>query len=184
MAITRAEWNRAVQWAWQFVKEAGIPVKEEEKKNIEVADCGFGQLKSTGLQILTFISTEWLGAKLLILMPNQFFPQHKHPPSKDKTYPGKTEYLRGQYGSAYLYVSGKAVKHPSVMPPVERKAYCTVWKEVSLFPGDSYTCPPDTWHWFQAGGDGAIIWSISSKVTDNEDQFSDPNVVRKTTILE
>ncbi len=43
---------------------------------------------------------------------------------------------------------------------------------------------PNTWHWFQAGPKGTIVWSISSRVTDFQDQFRDPQVVRKTIIVD
>jgi D-lyxose ketol-isomerase len=43
-------------------------------------------------------------------------------------------------------------------------------------------CPPDTWHWFQAGSEGAVVWSFSSKVTDAADIFLDPQVTRQTIV--
>ena len=48
----------------------------------------------------------WVGVKLLVLRPNQFFPQHRHPPSLAENYPGKEEIFRRQWGEAYLYVPG------------------------------------------------------------------------------
>jgi D-lyxose ketol-isomerase len=53
-----------------------------------------------------------------------------------------------------------------------------------LDPGEQVVCPPNTWHWFQAGPQGAIIWSFSSKVTDAQDEFTDPQVVRQTVIAD
>ena len=50
--------------------------------------------------------------------------------------------------------------------------------------GDQVTSPPDTFHWFQAGPEGAVVWSFSSKPTDVQDVFSDPDVRRKTVIVE
>lgn len=180
--ITRQEWQEARDWAWDLVREIGIVVRDEEAERVEVADLGLGELSITGLQILTLVSTEWVGAKLLILRPNQFFPQHRHPPSPTEGYPGKEEIFRGQWGKAYLYVPGEATQVPKVNPPAHRRAHCTVWHEVALRPGDQYRCPPDTWHWFQAGRDGAVVWSFSSKVTDAADVFLDPQVTRQTII--
>jgi D-lyxose ketol-isomerase len=176
--LNRSEYDAARLWAWEFVRNAGIPLLDSERDNIEIADLGLRELEVTGLQILTLASCEWLGAKLLILRPNQFFPQHRHPPSEQEAYPGKTELLRGQHGEAYLYVAGRREAETSVCPPAHRRRYCTVWHEVSLLPGHQHVCAPNTWHWFQAGQRGAVIWSISSKVTDAEDEFTDPQVVR------
>lgn len=181
--ITQSEWCQAKRWASAYVSEAGIPLRPEELQGIEVVDCGLGDLSATGLQILTLLSTPWVGARLLILRPHQFFPQHRHPPSASDGYPGKEETFRGQCGELYLYVPGAPCASPMGRPPVARRAYCTVWHEVVLRPGDQYTCPPNTWHWFQAGPEGCIVWSFSSRVTDAQDQFADPAVVRETRII-
>lgn len=182
--LKRNQRNEAECWAWEFVRNAGIPLLENEKKYIEIVELGLGELEVTGLQILTLAAGEWLGVKLLILRPNQFFPQHRHPPCLQERYPGKTELLRGQYGEAYLYVPGPPTAERKVTPPVNRRRYCTVWHEISLLPGYQHICPPNTWHWFQASDRGAVIWSISSKVTDAADEFYDPQVVRIPSIEE
>lgn len=182
--ITRREWEEARRWAWETIRKAGIVLRDEEYEHIEVADLGLSELAITGLQILTLVNTEWVGVKLLALKPNQFFAQHRHPPSLRENYPGKTEVFRGQWGVAYLYVPGEPTPSPRANPPAHRRPYCTVWHEVPLLPGGQFICPPNTWHWFQAGPEGAVIWSFSSKVTDAQDEFSDPQVVRKTVIVE
>lgn len=182
--ITRTELVEARKWAWETVQRAGIPLTKSDYEHLEVADLGLSELEISGLQILTLASTEWLGAKLLIMRPNQFFPQHRHPPSAAENYPGKTEVLRGQSGQAYLFVPGEPTRNPSVQPPEHRRPHCTVWHEVRLWPGDQHICAPNSWHWFQAASEGAIVWSISSKVTDAADQFSDPQVLRETRIGE
>ena len=51
-------------------------------------------------------------------------------------------------------------------------------------PGDQLIIPPGTKHWFQAGQKGAVLYSFSSTSRDILDGFTDPSVVRKTTILE
>jgi D-lyxose ketol-isomerase len=182
--ITRREWEAAGERAWNLVRQAGVVIRDEEFDQLEVADLGFGALDAVGLQILTLVSTPWIGAKLLVLTPRQFFPQHRHPPSPAEGYPGKEEVFRGQWGEAYLYTPGEPTAEPSVAPPAPRRPHCTVWHEVALTPGAQFVCPPNTWHWFQAGERGAVVWSISSKVTDAQDEFTDPDVVRQTVIEE
>jgi D-lyxose ketol-isomerase len=180
--ISRAAYEEALRRAWKMVLESGLPVCGDEQDRIEVAELGLGELEQTGLQILTMASSEWLGVKLLILTPNQFFPQHRHPPGDEGRYPGKTEFLRGQSGQLWLYVPGPPADRPRAKPPAHRLKHCTVWHEVDVGPGRQYICPPNTWHWFQAGPEGALVWSISSRVTDAADQFSDPQVVRQTRV--
>ena len=47
-----------------------------------------------------------------------------------------------------------------------------------LRPGDQFTIPPDTLHWFQAGPDGAIVTEFSTRSRDELDVFTDPRIVR------
>lgn len=37
---------------------------------------------------------------------------------------------------------------------------------------------PDTWHWFQAGEDGAVVSEFSTKSLDETDIFTDPRIRR------
>jgi len=50
--------------------------------------------------------------------------------------------------------------------------------ELVLRPGDQYTIPPDTLHWFQAGEEGAIVSEFSTRSRDDADVFSDPRIRR------
>ena len=58
------------------------------------------------------------------------------------------------------------------------EAYYTVFHELLLLPGDQYTIPPDTLHWFQAGPEGAVVSEFSSTSRDELDVFTDPRIVR------
>ena len=60
----------------------------------------------------------------------------------------------------------------------------TVFHEIILNPGDQYTIMPETWHWFQAGPEGAVISEFSTRSTDETDVFTDKSLVRQTTIEE
>ncbi len=51
-------------------------------------------------------------------------------------------------------------------------------KKIFLNPGYQVRKLPDTPHWFQGGPEGAVIWSLSTKVVDKKDVFSDPEIVR------
>ena len=41
---------------------------------------------------------------------------------------------------------------------------------------------PETWHWFQAGPDGAVISEFSTRSTDETDVFTDKGIKRETVI--
>jgi len=180
--ITRAQYESARRRAAELLERAGIVVRADEIEGIEVADLGLGELEQMGLQILTMVSTCAIGVKVLVLLPDQIFPQHKHPPLGD--YVGKEETFRCQWGGLYLYTVGEPTPSPRAEPPAHRRHTYTVWHELVLRPGDQFTSRPDTFHWFQAGPRGAVVWSFSSRATHVEDVFTDPDVRRQTVILE
>jgi D-lyxose ketol-isomerase len=41
---------------------------------------------------------------------------------------------------------------------------------------------PNTLHWFQAGGEGAIVSEFSTRSADDRDIFTDPRIRRETQI--
>ncbi len=53
-----------------------------------------------------------------------------------------------------------------------------VWHEIVLKPGEQYTLPPNTPHWFQAGDEGAVVSEFSTKSRDESDIFMDPEIQR------
>ncbi len=54
--------------------------------------------------------------------------------------------------------------------------------EIALRPGEQYTIPPKTLHWFQAGPEGAVVSEFSTASRDELDEFSDPDV-RRTPVV-
>ena len=70
---------------------------------------------------------------------------------------------------------GEPVASPKAKPPSE---FYTVFHEIVLRPGEQYTLPPETLHWFQAGPEGAIVSEFSSPSVDEADIFTDPNIKR------
>jgi D-lyxose ketol-isomerase len=93
--------------------------------------------------------------------------------------PGKQETFRCRWGEVYLYVPGDPARTCSkaVLPEGKRAAF-TVTREIILKPGDQYTLPPDTLHWFQGGPKGAIVSEFSSTSTDENDAFTDKEIKR------
>jgi D-lyxose ketol-isomerase len=174
--ITRSQVRAAQQRALRMLRDAGIALTPQEAGNIEVADVGLGQLDTIGLEIVTYINTDRYCAKELILFPGQTCPEHRHPDTAAGK--GKMETFRVRRGTVYLYTPGTATAAAAATVPAGSEAYFTVRQEHVLRPGDQFTLPPDTLHWFQAGPDGAIVSEFSSTSHDESDVFTDPRIKR------
>ena len=148
--------EEARERAAAMLADAGIVLTPDERERIEIADFGLGDLERTGLQIVVYVNTERVCAKELVLFPHQTCPEHRHPPVGDD--PGKEETFRCRTGLVELYVEGRG--------------------KTVLRPGDQFTIPPDTLHWFQAGAAGAVVSEFSTRNRDETDVFTDPKIVR------
>lgn len=171
--------DEVLQWrqvAKEYLDRAGIVLTPAEEATIEVADLGLGEFEQTGLALVVYVNTERVCAKELILLPGQTCPQHIHPPVNGE--PGKEETFRCRWGEVYLYVEGDPTPNPKGMPPAHRKDTYTVWHEIVLKPGEQYTLLPQTWHWFQAGPEGAVISEFSTRSRDEYDIFTDQDIQR------
>lgn len=139
-----------------MLADAGIVLTPDEREAIEVTDLGLGRLEEIGLQIVVYVNTERVCAKELVLLPRQTCPEHRHPPVGGEA--GKEETFRCRTGTVTLHVAGH--------------------DEIVLRPGEQFTIPPDTLHWFRAGDDGAIVSEFSTRSTDEHDVFTDPRITR------
>ena len=148
--------DEARERAAAMLTEAGIALTAAERDAIEVADFGLGNLDETGLQIVVYVNSDRVCAKELVLFPRQKCPEHRHPPVGDD--PGKEETFRCRTGVVHLHVEGE--------------------DEIVLRPGEQWTIPPDTLHWFQAGDEGAVVSEFSTRSRDETDVFTDPRIVR------
>ena len=176
--MKRAHYELQVKKALEYYDKAGIVLTDAERNNIEVADFGIGIVDNVGLQMITYINTEKVCAKEMVLLPHQTCPEHMHVPTNGM--PGKEETFRCRYGKVYLYVSGEGKKEDiqAKIPQTD----VSVFHEIVLNPGEQYTLYPETWHWFQAGEDGAIISEFSTRSTDETDVFTDKKLVREAII--
>ena len=148
--------DEARERAAAMLTEAGIALTAAERDAIEVADFGLGNLDETGLQIVVYVNSDRVCAKELVLFPRQTCPEHRHPPVGDD--PGKEETFRCRTGVVHLHVEGE--------------------DEIVIRPGEQWTIPPDTLHWFQAGDEGAVVSEFSTRSRDETDVFTDPRIVR------
>ena len=159
--------EQRINTALKFYEKAGIVLTEKEKKNIEVADFGLDNIDKVGLQLLTYINTEKVCAKEMVLTAGQTCPEHKHVPTNGMG--GKEETFRCRFGRVYLYVSGAGKKEDihGVIPETDTSVY----HEIILNPGEQYTIMPETLHWFQAGPEGAVVSEFSTRSTDEIESY-------------
>lgn len=168
--------KEAKERALDYFNRANITITTEEKERLEITDLGLGKLEEIGLQILTYVNTDRYCAKEMVLFPGQTCPEHRHPPVKGE--PGKQETFRCRWGKTYLYVDGKPTSSPVCNPPEGNEEHYTVKHEIVLQPGEQYTIPSDTKHWFQAGKEGAVVSEFSSTSRDDYDVFTNPKIDR------
>ncbi|MGZ5495961.1 MAG: D-lyxose/D-mannose family sugar isomerase [Candidatus Aminicenantales bacterium] len=159
-----------------LLKKARIPITRDELESMEIADLGLGDIRRIGLEVVVYENNDRYCAKELVLLPRQICPEHRHPSVSGRM--GKKETFRCRYGEVYLYVAGERTPKPMARVPRKYKSYLTVWHEIVLRPGDQYTLPPNSLHWFQAGDKGAVVSEFSSTSTDANDLFSDPRIRR------
>jgi D-lyxose ketol-isomerase len=180
--IRRSEVRNAQDRAAEMLDRVGIKLTPDERANIEVAEFGLGELERTGLELVVYVNTDRYCAKELIMFPRQTCPEHRHPTVNGQ--PGKMETFRCRWGKVWLYVEGEPALNPQGRIPEGSAPYYTVFHEIELNPGDQYTIPPNTLHWFQAGDDGAIVSEFSSTSRDESDYFTDPRIKRIPEIAE
>jgi D-lyxose ketol-isomerase len=180
--IKRSEVRRAQERAIAMLDRAGIVLTPAERANLEVAEFGLNNLEHEGLELVVYENNPRYCAKELVLFPRQTCPEHRHPPIGD--YPGKMETFRCRMGRVMLYVEGPPTPKIAARIPAGSEPYYTVRHEIVMNPGDQYTIPPNTLHWFQAGDEGAIVTEFSSTSYDEHDYFTDPRIKRIPEIQE
>ena len=174
--IKRSEMKKAQERAARMLDDAGIALTPEERQNIEIAEFGLSDLEQSGLEIVVYINTDIYCAKELVLFPWQTCPEHRHPTVNGR--PGKMETFRCRKGRVLLYIDGVPTPNIQGKIPEGSEEYYTVFHEIELKPGEQYTIPSNTLHWFQADGHGAIVSEFSSTSTDEADVFTDPRIKR------
>jgi D-lyxose ketol-isomerase len=166
----------------KIFKDAGIFVTDRESKKLEIADFGLNNFMDFGLGVLVYLNTNRCCAKEIAMWPRQICPEHIHPSVGSD--PGKEETFRCRSGTVYLYVTGEKSKiiNAKFSQSIDM-SNLTVWHEIVLHKGEQYTLAPETWHWFQAGDEGAVVSEFSTHSTDENDIFRDPVVQRATKII-
>lgn len=172
--LTKSDHEKYSKLAIEYLDRAGIAITDKEKSEIEVAEFNLGCIEKVGLELVVYINTDRCCAKELVLLPYQTCPQHRHPEINGEA--GKEETFRCRYGLVYLYVEGEPTDNIRGKIPEGMEDYFTCRHEIILRPGEQYTINPDTFHWFQAGPDGAVVSEFSTKSRDEYDIYADPRI--------
>ena len=175
--LTKQQYEEYVNRALEYYEKAHIVLTEQEKNSVEVVDWGLNEVETNGLEIITYINTDRVCAKEMVLFPGQTCAEHWHVDTNGMQ--GKEETFRCRYGKVYLYVDGEPTENIKAKIPTTK---VSVFHEVVLNPGEQYTIMPYTKHWFQAGEEGAVISEFSTRSTDETDRFTDERLVRATVI--
>lgn len=178
--LTRTQVQQARERAAAILDSAGLALTPGERDGIEVVDFGLNVLEEIGAQIVVYVNTQRVCAKEIVLFPNQTCAEHRHPPF-DGT-PGKEETFRVRAGVVFLHVEGSPTLDPKARPARADRGVYTAAREIVLLPGEQFTVPPNTRHWFQAGPDGAIVSEFSTQSRDDLDVFTDPGISRATVV--
>jgi len=160
--------------AKKYLDKTGIVITPEEASRIEVVEYELGCIEKIGLELVVYVNTERCCAKELVLLPGQTCPEHRHPAINGEE--GKEETFRCRYGKVYLYVEGEGTDDIKAKLPEGNEQYFTCRKEIILNPGEQYTIMPNTFHWFQAGEEGAVVSEFSTKSRDEYDIYTDPRI--------
>ena len=175
--LTAAQVQQARDRAAEMIAKAGMVLTPAEIAAIEVVDFGLNDLEHLGTEIVVYVNTDRVCAKELVLFPHQTCAEHRHPPF-DGTQ-GKEETFRVRSGVVYLHVEGgEDTAQPLAHPAREGLGVYTSKREIVLHPGEQFTVPPNTKHWFQSGPDGAVVSEFSTRSRDELDIFTDPDISR------
>jgi len=155
--------------------ESGIKITDEEVEKIIVNDFELGDIAKEGAQILEWLNTDRVGVRLIALFPFQTLPEHFHRATVNEQ--GKEETIRVVSGTLYVYVPGEETITNGFIPEGQDNYY-TARHEVMMKPSNQLTLKPGTLHWFQAGKDGAVIYTFTSQARDKNNIFTNPRTTK------
>ena len=124
---------------------------------------GLEKFYNTGTAIITLYNNEY-AKKLLVLLPNQYHPKHRHQIKKETFFV--------LYGHLILQLWNDDFSFN---------------KEIDLIEGESYTVERNMIHSFEAIDKGCILEEVSTEAVSNDSFYEDENIMnnkdRKTKII-
>jgi D-lyxose ketol-isomerase len=167
------EMESALADARSLIHRSGLILSAEENAALQANDFGLGRFRTEGFVFVDLLRSERIRITLLILLSNQTLPEHLHPAYGKE--PGKEETLRCLWGETRVVVPGSPT--PGLRIPAGKESVYHERHAVMLCPGEQYTLPPGTRHWFQAGPKGSVNLAFQNRVDETQNIFSQPNGV-------
>ena len=169
--MTAEQQTKVMQQAANLIQKSGLVLSAHEWSQLAINDMGLGDIVSEGFAFVDILRSSKIRITVLVLLPNQTRPQHRHPPYESE--PGKEETLRVLYGHTKVFVEGEASENVRI--PAGKDQYYTAKKEIALNTGEQYTVAPGIKHWFQAGPQGSVNMTFQNRVDETKNIFDDPD---------
>lgn len=179
--IKRSIYEKAKKDAATLIKNAGVVISKKEIDDMDIADFGLSDLYTEGAQILSLYDTEKITGRVIALFPYQTEPEHWHIAVNNLE--GKEETIRIISGTLLMFVEGESNVLNGKIPEKNSQFY-TCKKEIVMKPCDVLTLKAGEKHWFQAADKPVVFYTMSTVAKDAYDPFTNPNIVRKTVIIE
>lgn len=160
--------------AMLLLKNSKFPITKKEMSLAEVNDFGLKNLDEEGFVLIDLLRTDFVRMNLIILLPNQTLPMHKHPLYNGSK--GKEETIRVLYGNTKIYVEGEC-NNSKIIIPKNKNSYYSARHEIALEKGEQFSIPPNIMHWFQAGSEGSVNLAFQNRVDENQNIFYDPESI-------
>jgi D-lyxose ketol-isomerase len=158
----------------ELLSKARLTLSQKEIGLMEIADFGLSNGRVEGAQIITLFNTSRVAGKVIVLLPGQTLPEHRH--VDQGNHMAKEEILRIVQGTLYLYVTGSG--NDSSRIPYGKENVYSARTLIELNVNGQYIIQPGTAHWLTAGTEGCVLYSFSSAVMDKSDVFTDPLIIR------
>jgi len=154
-----------------LLRDSGFPITDAEREAMEISDFGLDNLRSEGFAFIDILRSTRLRITLIVLLPGQALPQHRHPPYDGEQ--GKEETIRVLSGQTKVYIEGNAAA-PGIPIPQGKEPFYTARQEIRLNPGEQFTVLPNIEHWFQGGPEGSVSICFQNRVDETKNLFRDP----------
>ena len=155
----------------ELIRKIDFPLTRADWAELKVNDFGLGNLPLEGFVFADLLRTDRVRMTLLVLLPRQTLPEHRHPPYGSE--PGKEETLRCLWGETRVYVPGEP-NNPDILIPKGKEAWYTSRHEVVIRPGEQCILQPNHPHWFQGGPQGSVNLAFQNRVNEDYNVFTDP----------
>ena len=158
--------------ARKLLELSRFPLSQKEIEELKVNDFGLNNLPVEGFTFVDLLRTERVRTTLMILLPGQSLPQHKHPSYEGEK--GKEESIRVLWGTFSVFTEGDESPEVAERIPENKEPYYTAREEHRLEVCEQYSVAPNTAHWFQAGPKGAVVLAFQNRVNEDLNIFYDP----------